>query len=342
MWRLFWGLVLLAVAAAIAFPDATQEYARRLADTGEPAVRTDVRLYRHQTGEIINLTLEDYVVGVVAAEMPANFHPEALKAQAVCARTYMLKRLVAGGVANSPHPGADVSDDPRQGQGWVSREELRERWTTWDYYRNYYKIKRAVDATEGLVLTFEDQLIDPLYHSSCGGATENSEDVWKFRVPYLRSVTCPYCTDPYPAERRTFTLEDVDEALGTDLAAVAVAAAAAAAEVPTGAGGGTPHTKAANAAVPLIEVLEYTSTGRPKLLSFNGRTVTATTVRERLGLRSTNFTPAIEGGQLILETSGHGHGVGLCQYGTRGLAEAGHGFRDILEHYYTGVRIDAL
>ncbi len=320
MRRLFWGLVLLAVAAAIAFPDAAQEYARRLADTGEPEVRTDVRLYRHQTGEVINLTLADYVVGVVAAEMPAAFHPEALKAQAVCARTYMLKRLVAGGVANSPHPGADASDDPRQGQGWVSRDELRERWTTWDYYRNYYKIKRAVDATEGLVLTFEDQLIDPLYHSSCGGATENSEDVWKFRVPYLRSVICPYCTDPYPGERRTFTLEDVDEALGTDLAAVAVT------------------TGASPAAV--VEILEYTSTGRPKLLSFNGRTVTATTVRERLGLRSTNFTQTIEGGQLILETSGHGHGVGLCQYGARGLAEAGHDFRSILEHYYTGARVE--
>ncbi|MEW6540382.1 MAG: stage II sporulation protein D [Bacillota bacterium] len=340
MRRLFWGLVLLAVAAAIAFPDAAQEYARRLADTGKPEVRTDVRLYRHQTGQLTDLSLEDYVVGVVAAEMPAGFHPEALKAQAVCARTYMLKRLMAGGVANSPHPGADVSDDPRLGQGWVSREELRERWTTWDYYRNYYKIKRAVDATEGLVLTFEEQLIDPLYHSSCGGVTENSEDVWKFRVPYLRSVICPYCTDPYPGERRVFALEDADEALGTNLAAVAVAKVPAAAEVPTGVGGGTPPTKASDAAVGLIEVLAYTSTGRPKLLSFNGREVTATTVRDRLGLRSTNFTQTIEGGRLIIETSGHGHGVGLCQYGARGLAEAGHDFRSILEHYYTGVRVE--
>lgn len=320
MKKLFWGLVLLAVAAAIAFPDATREYVKWLLDGGRQEIRTDVRLYRHQTGQIVNLSLEDYVTGVVAAEMPAEFHIEALKAQAVAARTYVLKRLLAGGVANSPHPGADASDDPRLGQGWLSREELRERWGTWDYYRYYYKIKRAVDATEGLVLTFEDQLIDPLYHSSCGGATENSEDVWKFRVPYLRSVTCPYCKDPYPGDRKSFALDEVDRALGTALAAVPVS------------GGG--------AAQPRVEVLEYTSTGRPRLLSFNGRELSATAVRDLLGLRSTNFTCRVENGRLTFETNGHGHGVGMCQYGARGLAEAGHGFKNILEHYYTGVTVE--
>lgn len=321
MKRLFWGLVLLAAVAAVAFPDAARDYAERALDTGEREVRTDVRLYRHETGEIINLSLEDYVIGVVAAEMPADFHPEALKAQAVTARTYILKRLLAGGVANTPHPGADVSDDPRQGQGWLAREELRERWGTWDYYRNYYKIKRAVDATEGLILTFEGQLIDPLYHSACGGATENSEDVWKFRVPYLRSVTCPYCEDPYPGERHSLALEDLDQALGTSLAVVAV--------------GGGPNP------VPAMEVLEYTSTGRPKLLSFGGRELTATAVRDLLGLRSTNFSYALEDGRITFETSGNGHGVGMCQYGARGLAEAGYSYKDILEHYYTGVKIES-
>lgn len=320
MKRLFAGLVLLAVAFTAAFPDTAREYAARLLDPGEPQIRTDVRLYRHESGEIVNLSLEDYVTGVVAAEMPAHFPAEALKAQAVAARTYILKRLAAGGVLNNPHPGADTCDDPRQGQGWLSREALRERWGTWDYYRHYYKIKRAVDATEGLVLTFEGQLIDPLYHASCGGATENSEDVWRFKVPYLRSVICPYCTDPYPGERKAFALERIDAALGTSLAATAVAA------------GTDPGPK--------IEVLAYTSTGRPKLLSFNRREISATTVRDLLGLRSTNFAVALEGDRLIFETSGHGHGVGLCQYGARGLAEAGYGFEDILQHYYSGAKIE--
>jgi len=318
--RLFWGLVLLTVAVTAAFPDAAQDYVQHLFETGKPKIRTEVRMYRHQTGEIINLSLEDYVIGVVAAEMPANFHPEALKAQAVAARTYILKRLAAGGVANTPHPGADACDDPRRGQGWLSRAELRERWGTWDYYRNYYKIKRAVDATEGLVLTFEGRLIDPLYHSSCGGATENSEDVWKFRVPYLRSVTCPHCQDPYPGERKHFTLEEVDQALDVALATVAVG------------GGASPE--------PRVEILEYTSTGRPKLLSFNGRELSATVVRDLLGLRSTNFSYEIVDGRITFETSGHGHGVGMCQYGARGLAEAGYSFRNILEHYYYGAKVE--
>lgn len=320
MRRLFLGLVLLAVVAAVAFPDAARDYVQRALDPGEQEIRTDVRMYRHQTGEIINLSLEDYLIGVVAAEMPANFHSEALKAQAVSARTYVLKRLLAGGVANTAHPGADACDDPRRGQGWLSREELRERWGIWDYYRNYYKIKRAVVATEGLTLTFEGRLIDPLYHSACGGVTENSEDVWKFRVPYLRSVICPYCADPYPGERCGFALEELDQALGTELA---VMAAGTGADLQPG-----------------IEILEYTSTGRLKLLSFNGRELTATAVRDLLNLRSTNFTYAIEAGRITFETSGHGHGVGLCQYGARGLAEAGYSFRDILEHYYTGIKVE--
>jgi stage II sporulation protein D len=314
------GLFLVAVALTLAFPDLARERYEEYVDIERPKAPSVVRMYIHETGQIVNLSLEDYIVGVVAAEMPAEFHPEALKAQALCAQTYILKRLAAGGVANSLHPGADACDDPRHGQGWYSRDQLRERWGTLDYYRYYYRIKKAVHDTEGLVITYQGELIDPVYHSSCGGYTENAEDVWQVALPYLRGVTCPYDHDPYPADRKRFTLEQVDQALNTSLAAVAVTA------------GGKAN--------PAIEVLEYTSTGRPKVLSIAGKTLPSTTVRDKLGLRSTNFSVSIQDGHLELVTDGHGHGVGLCQWGANGLAKHGYDFEGIVGHYYAGVKVE--
>ncbi|MGC7846525.1 stage II sporulation protein D [Desulforudis sp. 1088] len=323
MRRLIIGLVFLLAALLLANPVSFQKNYRDFIGevTKKEAVPEKVRLYRHATGEIITLPLEEYLVGVVAAEMPAAFPPEALKAQAVCARTYILKRLtVQGGSVNNPHPEADICDDPRHGQAWYSREDLKQRWGTLDYYRFYYKVYRAVASTRGTVLVHKGELIDPVYHSSCGGATESAGDVWKFDLPYLRSVPCPYDHDPYPGETKSFTLEQVDAALGTKISVLPVI---------TGVGD-------------IVQVLEYTSTGRPKLLSFGNTEVSATVVRDRLGLRSTNFTFTYKNGKLVYTTTGNGHGVGLCQYGAKGLAEHGRDFRAILQHYYTGVTIKKL
>jgi len=321
--RLIIGLIFLLAALLLANPASFQKNYRDFVGevTRKEAVPEKVRLYRHATGEIITLPLEEYLVGVVAAEMPAAFPSEALKAQAVCARTYILKRLtVEGGSVNNPHPGADICDDPRHGQAWHSREDLKERWGALDYYRYYYKVYRAVASTRGVVAVYKDELIDPVYHSSCAGATESAHDVWKFDVPYLKSVPCPYDHDPYPGETKSFTLEEVDAALGTQISALPVA---------TNVGD-------------IVQVLEYTGTGRPKLLSFGGAKIPATVVRDRLGLRSTNFTFAYRNGKLVYTTSGNGHGVGLCQYGAKGLAEHGKDYREILQHYYTGVEIRKL
>lgn len=312
------GVILLVVALCLAFPEQVHRQYEQYVDIDRPEPPSVVRMYVHATGEIINLSLEDYVIGVVAAEMPANFHPEALKAQALAARTYILKRLAAGGVTNNPHPDADTCNDPAHAQGWYGREELRERWGRLEYYRHYYKIKKAVQDTDGMVITYNGELIDPVYHSACGGQTLNSEDVWQVAAPYLRGVTCPYDHDPYPGEERHFTLDELDRALETDLAAVAA-----------GTGG-----------APSIEILEYTSTGRPKELSLGGKAVPATTVRSRLGLRSTDFTYTHADGELVFTTHGHGHGVGMCQWGANGLAKHGYAVEDIIAHYYTGTEIE--
>lgn len=315
MRRLLFGLLLLVAASVWVFQYIAGS---KIAARFFPGV-TIVRVYLHEENKVVRMQLEDYLVGVVAAEMPAEFPLEALKAQAVAARTYVVKRLGAGGVANPLHPGADVCDDHRHGQAWLSREQLKSRWGTVQYYNYFYKVKRAVDETRGQVLTCQGELIDPAYHASCGGRTENSEDVWKFKAPYLRSVPCPYEANPNLVQDATFSFEQVDQALGTSLSAVPAAGKAK-----------EPRE---------LKVAEKTAAGRPKTLIIGSRQFPAVVVRDLLGLRSTNFTWKVEGDSVTFTTTGYGHGVGLCQYGAKGLAEHGYNYRTILGHYYSGVEI---
>lgn len=287
---------------------------------GGAGIQRMVRVYLHGSGEIVEMPLDEYLVGVLAAEMPAEFPEEALKAQAVTSRTYILKRLSAGGLANPLHPGADVCDDHRHGQAWISKEEMRDRWGLLNFYKYYYKLTRAVDETYGEVITYNGELIDPVFHASCGGRTENSEDVWKFKVPYLRSVSCPYDDYQPPDPSVRFTLDQVGRAVGTDLNALAVS---------TGGGNGN-----------LIRVLDHTSTGRPKTVRIGDKTVPAAVLRDKLGLKSTNFRWKIDGKSVVFTTTGYGHGVGFCQYGAKGMAEHGYDYKNILAHYFTGVEIE--
>lgn len=278
-----------------------------------------VRLYVHQENQVYQIPLEEYLVGVVAAEMPAGFPLEALRAQAVAARTYILRRL-AQEAAGQLHPGADICDDCRHGQAWLSRQELWRRWGSRDFYRYYNKVKEAVDGTKGLVITYKGELIDPVYHASCGRKlTENSEDVWGSKEPYLRSVACPFDADPQPVQSNPVSLENVNQALGTGLGAVPVTGKARSGEG--------------------IRVLERTATGRPKTMLVGDKVMPAAAMRNLLDLRSTNFTWKMEGDTIIFTTTGYGHGVGLCQYGAKGMAEQGYDYLSILKHYYTGVEI---
>lgn len=315
MRRLFSGATLILIALVIGLPFLLS---RQIPARFFPGV-TIVRVYLHQENRVAYMQLEDYLVGVVGAEMPAEFPLEALKAQAVAARTYVVKRTSAGGIENPPHAGADVCDDHRHGQAWLPREELKKRWGTVRYYNYYYKVKKAVDETRGQVLTCQGELIDAAYHASCGGRTENAEDVWKYEVPYLKSVPCPYDSDPDPVQTASFSFEQVDQALGTSLAAVPAAG----------------KEKAARD----IKLVEKTDAGRPKVLQIGSRQFRAAAVRDLLGLRSTRFTWNIEGDTVTFTTTGYGHGVGLCQYGAKGMAEHGYNYRIILGHYYSGAEI---
>lgn len=294
----------------------------------QPEVRalregTVVRVFFHETGKVETVLLEDYLVGVVAAEMPALFHEEALKAQAVAARTYALKkRMLDAQTEDRQHPNADLCTDPSHCQGWLSDQGQLQRWGLWHYWRYRNKITSAVEQTSGLVLTYNEQLIDPVYHANSGGFTEDAGAVWQNDIPYLRSVKSPWDVHaPNYRETVSFSLEELDRRLGTSLASI-----------PVSQGNQLKTTD--------VKIKDYTASGRVKTIIIGSREFTGKDLRQLLGLRSANFTCVKTGGEIVFTTFGHGHGVGMSQYGAQGMAAEGYSFRDILAYYYPGTRLN--
>ncbi|MCR4397651.1 MAG: SpoIID/LytB domain-containing protein, partial [Firmicutes bacterium] len=176
----------------------------------------NVRVLVHSREQVEDIPLERYVVGVVAAEMPAEFAPEALKAQAVAARTYVAKRMRSFGGAGSPeHPEADICTDAAHGQAWMTEDEMRRTWGPLNFGRYLSKIEQAVESTAGLIMTFDGLPVDPVYHSTSGGPTEDAQDVWGNPVPYLRSVPCDFCRhSPYYSHVIEMPLAEMGTRLG--------------------------------------------------------------------------------------------------------------------------------
>ncbi|MDD2400940.1 MAG: stage II sporulation protein D [Clostridia bacterium] len=280
-----------------------------------------VSVLNHETRQLMELGLEEYVVGVVAAEMPTSFPLEALKAQAVAARTYAVKRLqIPDPRVKEKNKEADLSTDHNINQAWISTDEMKKRWGKWNYKSYREKIVQAVEETKGKVLVYNEQLIDPVYHASCGGkGTDDSEDVWKFDVPYLRGVKCTGHEDSHNAVIKFIKFEDFDSGLSTNISTLAVS-----------------KMQGGNK---ILNIKGKTKSGRVKSVMINGKEISGAKLRTCLQLKSTRFAWKIVNGGIQFETNGYGHGVGMCQYGAADLARNGKGYADILKHYYTGVKI---
>lgn len=278
-----------------------------------PEVRLQI-----EPGKIVSLPLEEYLIGVVAAEMPASFHLEALKAQAVAARTYTLRRLDEKN-RDKEHSETQLCADPSHCQAWISRAEMRKKWGFWRFGYYYERISAAVRATAGEVLIYQGELIDPVYHASCGGGgTEDAAEVWGYNVPYLQGVPCTW--DPLHRTQPVFT----SYAFAYVIAKLGVKEKA------------VPAAQGLNG---LIQVVERTRSGRVKTVQIGGEFYRGVDLRKKLGLRSTDFTIETRGDRLIFETRGYGHAVGLCQYGAQGLALQGVNYRKILTYYYRGIQL---
>ena len=263
-----------------------------------------IRVYRDDTGTVDKVPIEEYIVGVLAGEMPVEFELEALKAQAVAARSYVMVQ-----VERNIKKDYDVIDTVTN-QVYLDKERLATVWKE-SYTDNINKIKTAVLATKGEYISYNGKVAEALFFSTSPGVTENSEDVFSSEVAYLRSVDSAWDEiSPVYVTNKTFYLEEFYELLGLD------------------------YDENLN-----VEVTEATSTGRIKKIKINDRVLTGSMICSKLGLRSTFFEIIKEDNKIIIKNKGYGHGVGMSQYGAEGMARAGYNYKDILKHYYTGIEI---
>lgn len=276
-----------------------------------------ISVYRSDTGEIADMPFGEYLKGVVAAEMPASFNEEALKAQAVAARSYTLTRMQGYKRDGTPaeHNGAMTCTNPAHCKAWLPDETLRDQWKAeYDTYKN--KISDCVDATVGVVMTYEGSLVNAVFHSTSSGATESAKDVWGGSVPYLVSVQSEgEELSPKYEDSTTLSVDEFKEKI--------------LAEYPDAAWGSGE----------LVSDIVRSEAGGITTLSSGGVTIKGTKWRSMFGLRSTNIDFSYGDNTVTMHTKGNGHGVGMSQYGANYLAGTGMSYEDILKKYYTGVDV---
>jgi len=300
----------------------------------QPVDGTDalpIQVYFPETQEIREMPLGEYLKGVVAAEMPHTFETEALKAQFIVARTYAVRRMQQfngpgrGGCPLSP--AADVCADPSTGQAYTTLEELAAKIGQRAANHYWRRLSQVQAETEGLVIRYQGELIDPLYHAVSGTTTAAAEEYFSQPLPYLRPVDDRWGADaPLLEVTQRFTPEELATRLsveGTAIPAAAISARTQAGELP-------------------VRILERTATNRVKRVQVGSQVLSGREFRERLNLRSTNFTISVGDGEILVTTTGYGHGVGMRQYGANGMAKAGKGYAEILNHYYQGITLGRL
>ncbi|MCK1994515.1 stage II sporulation protein D [Peribacillus muralis] len=272
----------------------------------------EVAVYRTTAKKIEKVAMESYLTGVVAAEMPADFEEEALKAQALTARTYIVNQLISKSKLGLPD-GADVSDTIMH-QVYLNNDELKKQWGS-DYKSKMKKINKAIKETEGQILTYEGKPITATFFSTSNGYTENSEDYWQADFPYLRSVSSPWDKEESPKfyNKVVVNTADFEQKLGVSLSS-----------------GTTIGT-----------VVERTSGNRVGIVDIGGKKLTGKQIREKLGLTSSDFNWERQGQRIVITTKGSGHGVGMSQYGANGMAREGKSYEDIVKYYYKGVEVQS-
>ncbi|OLN33931.1 stage II sporulation protein D [Desulfosporosinus metallidurans] len=262
-------------------------------------------------GGVTKSPLEEYLVGVVAAEMPAEFEAEALKAQAVAARTYAARRLSS---SNQQDCGYDV-DTTVQTQAWLSDAQMRGKWGWLNYWRYRGKIQKAVTETRGMVLVANGEYIEAYYHSSSGRKpTERSEEVWSSPRPYLQNVSSGEENLQRYIKSFSYTPQELYKKLGI-------------------------MKSAASFTLGDFQILEKTAVGRAKTVRVLGKVYPATQLRKLLGLSSTDIEWVVQPERLTITTYGNGHAVGMSQWGANDLAKGNKKVEEILVHYYPGTKL---
>ena len=276
-----------------------------------------IKLLHKKTNEVEEVEIDKYLCNVVAAEMPVDFEKEALKAQAIVARTYTIYKI-----NNRKHDNADICDDSTCCQAWVDKEERFKRWES-DVENKWNKIEQCVDETKGKIITYQNQPINAFFHSNSGGKTELPTDVWggNSSIPYLQVVETAgeEGYKQYSSEVEITNQELLDK-LKQKYSDIQI-----------------DFSNAED-----IKILEYTSSGRVKTIKFGNHNLSGTEVRSLLSLKSTNFEIEKQEEKIKFIVKGYGHGVGMSQWGANVMAKEGKSYDEILKHYYTGINIGYL
>lgn len=258
--------------------------------------------------KIEELKIEDYLVGVLAAEMPASFHEEALKAQAVASRSYAMYKIL-----HNESEDYDILTDVTN-QSYITKEEMQEKWgNNYSFYLN--KITNAVNDTKDEVMYYNNEIIEAFYFAMSNGATEDAQSVFQTDLPYIKATTSSWDNETLNNFKvtTTFTKDKFCESLKLN------------------------ECKTIN-----IDNINYSASHRINTLEINNKPFKGTEIRSLLNLRSTDFDIDIGEDEIIITTKGYGHGVGMSQYGANGMAHEGNSYKEILEHYYNDITINKM
>lgn len=316
------GFVLICFAIPIIFskkPETTS-LNENIIDQAETQTTNEskyanVNLLHTETGEVETITMNEYLYGVVSAEMPADYEVEALKTQAIVARTYTAYKMFKG----SKHEDADICDSASCCQAWISKENRLAKWNVETSQSNWNKIVSAVNSTENLIITYNGEPINAFFHSNSGGATEIVSNVWGGTdYPYLQSVAT--------SGEESYSQYSSEVVLTKDELIQKIKEAHPEAEI---------DFNLENQ----IQILEYTDSGRVKTIQFGNISISGVEARTIFGLKSAKFNVEV-GENVSFKVVGYGHGVGLSQTGADAMAKTGANYEQIINHYYSNVKIE--
>ena len=275
-----------------------------------------IRLLHTATNAVEEIPIEEYLYGVVSAEMPANFEEEALKAQGIVARTYTMYKIIHN---SGKHEGADICDSSSCCQAWISKEDRFSKWEESEREANWNKIVKCVNATVGKIITYEGEPINAFFHSNSGGTTEVPINVWGGSgYPYLQSVVTSGEEEytQYSSEVE-LSFNEVIEKIKETHSNIEI------------------NFEEENA----IQIIEYTDSGRVRTVKFGNVNLSGVEARSIFGLRSANFSIEQTDTTVKFKVLGYGHGVGMSQTGADSLAKQGQNWEEIVKHFYVGVEI---
>lgn len=277
-----------------------------------------IKVYNSKINSVESMDMEEYLCGVLAGEMPAEFELEALKAQAIAARTFVVYR--ENQPASNKDKGAIVCTDFKHCQEYKGYEELKQIKSEEWMKISYPKVKQAVKETKGQIITYKDKPILTLYFSTSGGKTENSEEVFSASYPYLKSVDSPY--DKNYSPRYTSAMKISNKDFVNTLKKYYIDIKISESKLQS-----------------QVKILKRSEGGSVEDIKLGNKQIKGKDVRSIFKLNSANFEIEFKDNYLDFIVKGYGHGVGMSQWGAQGMAKDGYKYYEILEYYYTGTKI---